>query len=54
MIRDFGATLLIIGVVLLLLACGYFVKEAPCDPAVQHCLVEQQVQAPAESERRQP
>jgi len=38
MLRDFGATLLILGVLALLVGVGAFVYLSPCDPAVQKCL----------------
>lgn len=40
MLRDFGATILIIVFISLLLGAAWFVVEAPCDPKVQSCLTD--------------
>jgi hypothetical protein len=37
MLRDFGVT---IAVVIILIALGYLVVVAPCDPQVQKCVSE--------------
>jgi hypothetical protein len=40
MLRDFGATILILVFIGLLVGAAYFVVVAPCDPAVQQCLID--------------